>query len=78
MASGLLLIGGAIRALSSDRDWERFAASQRARPGGSAYPAGRIGRRWFTAGMSIIGAGFIVGGVLGVLAIFGLHEFPRQ
>jgi hypothetical protein len=78
VASGLLLIGCAIRALSSDRDCERFAASQWARPGGSAYPAGRFGRRWFTAGMSIIGAGLLVGGVLGVLAIFGLYEFPRQ
>ena len=78
VVSGLLLIGGAIRALGSERDWERFVASQRARPGGFAYPSGRDARLWFAAGFSIIGAGFVLGGVLGVLAIFGLYDFPRQ
>ena len=78
VVSGLLLIGGAIRALSSERDWERFVASQRARPGGSAFPTGPDARRWFAAAMSIIGAGLVVGGVLGGLAILGLFELPRQ
>jgi hypothetical protein len=74
--SGLLLIAGAIRALTNDRDWERFLASQRR--GRFGYPRGRLPRLWFGLGVSVIGAGFALAGVLGLLAVFGLYELPGQ
>jgi hypothetical protein len=76
--SGLLLVIGAVHALSNEREWERFLTSQRSRPGGAAYPRGPGARLAFAVGTAIIGVGFLVGGVLGVLAIFGLYELPRQ
>ena len=73
--SGLLLIGMAVRGVRSDRDWERFLASQRR--GRFGYPESRLARLWFGLITFIIGLGWTFGGLLGVLAIFGLYEFPE-
>ena len=73
--SGLLLIGMAIRAATNDKDWESFLAAQRR--GRFGYPRGRVPRLWFGIVSFIIGMGWTVGGVLGVLAILGLYDFPE-
>lgn len=73
--SGLLLIGMAVRAVTSDRDWERFVASQRR--GRFGHPRGRAARLWFAGLTFLIGLGWTLAGLLGILAVFGLYDFPE-
>lgn len=72
--SGMLLLASGIRVLTNDRDWSRFLASQRR--GRFGYPPGRLPRLAFGAGVLIIGLGWTFGGLLGVLALLGLYDFP--
>ena len=72
--SGLLLIGMAIRAVTNDNDWQSLLASQRR--GRFGYPRGRLPRLWFGIIVFIIGMAWTLGGVLGVLAILRLYDFP--
>ena len=73
LPSGLILIWAGVALARNPREWDLLMASigpRRARhlPG--------WGRWVFAVGLAVIGAGWALGGVLGVLAIFGLYEYP--
>lgn len=73
--SGLLLATMAVRGLTNDRDWNRFVT---AASGASRYPRGQGARLVFCAITFVIGTGWIVGGVVGLLTALGAGELPSE
>ena len=70
LLSGLLLIWSGVVIARDPGEAERFSAALYGPRSGASM-------RWaFASGLIVIGAGFTVGGVLGVLALLGLYEYP--
>ncbi len=77
--AGPLMIAAGIRIFRDPNDpWNRIMAGMPA-SGRMWLPGDGLAIRAFGAGAFVlIGTGFFVGGVLGVLAIFGAYDFPSQ
>lgn len=74
LPSGLLLVWAGVSLGRDDEEWERYRQVASRQPGVIAIP-GFV--RWPVAGgLVVIGLGWTLGGVLSVLAIFGLYAFP--
>ncbi|HVL94548.1 MAG TPA: hypothetical protein VM266_01675 [Solirubrobacteraceae bacterium] len=73
--SGLLLATMAVRGLTSDRDWRRFTTAP---SGATRHLRGQGARLIFCAITFVIGTGWIVAGVVGLLTALGAGALPPE
>jgi hypothetical protein len=65
VVSGVMLLLVAVRALTNDRAWERLRARL------PIYTRSDLGRLWFGTGVFMLGSGWLAGGAIGLLLLFG-------